>query len=99
MFKETNNKLRGITNLKEVVSNEESLDPMDKTKEFLDKFQKDAESLVRKVDERIKKIEDTYKDLAIYFVENPKDFTIEIFFEHFNKFCAQVIVISFLFKT
>jgi len=92
MYKETSSKLKGVIQLRELVANTHDISLDDKTFEFLDKFEGEASSEVKKVEERINKIEDTYKQLAAYLVENPKDFTIEVFFEHFNKLCASIVV-------
>ena len=92
MFKETSTKLKGVLQLRDLVVNAHNLAENDKTFEFLDKFEADVKEAVKNSEEKIQKIDETYKELAVYFVENPKDFTIEVFFEIFIKFCTALAV-------
>ncbi len=91
MYKEANNKLKGVISLRELISGE-NIPEGDKTIEFLDSFEEDAKESMKKAEERIQKIEDTYKELTTSLVENPRDFTVEVMFEIFTKFCKAVVV-------
>lgn len=93
MFKEVNTKFKGVLALKEIVNDKgDQLDPDDKTKEFLEKFEEEIRSAVKKAEDRLQQIEEEYKALAAYFVESPRDFTIEVLFDIFSKFSKHLKV-------
>lgn len=96
-FKDLNSKFKAVSELndklkeieEEAIKNEEE----DGTREFLSTFFDDAKKEIQAVDEKIKKIEERFKEVVTFYGENPKDLTIEVFFEIFTKLNRDITVL------
>jgi hypothetical protein len=96
-FKDLNNRYKVVCNLHDrITKGEEKLEEDDKSEIFFDSFFDNARRAVMMVEEKIKSIEDKYKDLIAYFGDTPKDFSMDVLIETFNKFNKDLTVNKFI---
>lgn len=95
-FKDLNMKFKAVNELndkiKEIEEEAKNNEEEDGTREFLSKFYSDAKMEIQKVDEKIKSIEEKFKEVVSFYGENPKDVTIEQFFDTFSKLNKDITV-------
>jgi hypothetical protein len=95
-FKDINLKFKAVNELndkiKEIEEEANKNEEEDGTREFLSTFYDEAKLEIQKVDEKIKNIEEKFKEVASFYGENPKDVTIENFFETFTKLNKDITV-------
>lgn len=95
-FKDLNLKFKAVNELndklKEIEEDAKNNEEEDGTRDFLSTFYDEAKLEITKVDEKIKNIEEKFKEVVIFYGENPKDVAIESFFDTFTKLNKDITV-------
>lgn len=91
-YKEINKKFKAVCQLNDLVQKEDKLEEDDKSFEFLVSFFSDAKLTMSQVEDKIKSIEDRYKEVVTFYGDTPKDLPMETFIEILNKFSKDLNV-------